>query len=186
MAPDRENPRGSAPIPSAIPVDRIGLQALPVLVDADAETRGALAQRLGMPAVEVFRAEGAVRRRRDTGWIEFKGTLTARVVQECVVSLEPIEGTVEVAFTEVFDDRPDSEHDDIDVDVDPTSEEPEPLLDGILDVHEVLAQTLAVSLDPYPRKPGLSAAQGTPEDSDVQDSPFAKLALLKDRGVKKR
>ncbi|MDF1790654.1 MAG: DUF177 domain-containing protein [Thalassobaculaceae bacterium] len=175
-----------------IPVARIGQQRKAITFEADATARSALAQRFGLIELPSFSAEATLRRRRDTGWIELKGTLQARVVQECVVTLEPVIGEVEAVIDELFDDSRDT--DGTEVDLDPIAEDPEPLESDELDVGEIIAQVLSLAIDPYPRAPGAPAPESSDEGSAVdvdgqegaKASPFAALALLKDRNVKKR
>ena len=184
-----------------IPVERIGVDPIPIAISLEEGARDAVAKRLGLQALDALEVDGSVRRRRDTGWIEFKGRLIARVVQDCVVSLEPVEADLDVPFVELFDDQPDDGTTEIDIDVDPTGDDPEPIHGASLDVGDVVIQTLAVSLDPYPRRadvseldvadgkagePAETTDAGSPGENGNPDSPFAKLAVLKDRTVKKR
>lgn len=184
---------GSAPVlMEPILLARIGQQSQTVVLEADETVRRALAERFGLVDLPAFSARASVRRRRDTGWIELKGSLKASVVQECVVTLEPVAGEIEAEIDELFDDR--HEIDGVEVDLDPVAEEPEPLDGDVLDVGEVISQVLSLAIDPYPRAPGVEGAQNlksAPSDAggdgaSAEGSPFAALALLKDRAVKNR
>ena len=65
-------------------------------------------------------------------------------------------------------------------------DQPEPLVDGKIDVGEVVAQFLAVAMNPYPRKDGAKVADVVKsEDEEERPNPFAKLAGLKDKLEKK-
>jgi uncharacterized metal-binding protein YceD (DUF177 family) len=171
-----------------LPLDRIGTRTIVVEIDADAEARAALAERFGLLDLESFTAKAGIRRRRDTGWIELRGQLKASVVQACVVSLEPVSSQVEAEIDELFDDNPAG--DAVEIDLDPLAEDPEPLDGGALDVGEVIAQTLSLAIDPYPRAPGadLETLNETGEvgRETSEDSPFAALAALKGAAVKKQ
>lgn len=180
-----------------IPVERIGSKAITIAFEADETARAALAERFGLVELTEFRAEARLRRRKDTGWIELKGTLQAAVVQECVVTLEPVVNRVDGEIDELFDDAPGDGREGnerIEVDLDPVADDPEPLEGDVLDVGEIIAQILSLSIDPYPRAPGVPepevsdepAGSGKQEDGTGEASPFAALALLKDRDVKKR
>ena len=61
-------------------------------------------------------------------------------------------------------------------------------MNGAIDVAEAVAEELALSLDPFPRKPGASL-KGTPwavpEDGEGKPHPFAALAKLRDKMDKK-
>lgn len=180
------------PLMEPVPVTRIGQTAKTVTLEAGPEARAALAQRFGLIELTAFTAKASLRRRKDTGWIELKGALKASVVQECVVTLEPVPAEVESEIDEVFDDS--REVDGFEVELDPVAEDPEPLEGDVLDVGEVIAQVLSLALDPYPRVPGVAPVDGSVDgagaDADIDDeaavSPFAALAKLKDRDVKKR
>ena len=52
-------------------------------------------------------------------------------------------------------------------------DEPDPLIDGKIDLGALAAEFFALGLDPYPRKPGVSFE--APEDA-ADDSPLADLA----------
>lgn len=171
-----------------IPVAHLGTQSIKVSIDASTEARALLADRFGLVELKSFTATATVRRRRDTGWIEVKGTLQARVVQECVVTLDPIDAKITAEIDELFDDsRP---ADGVEVDLDPVADDPEPLEGDVLDIGDVIAQVLSLSIDPYPRSSDAAKgrAAGDPAGDAAVDgqSPFAALALLKDRSVKKR
>lgn len=176
-----------------LPLDRIGTRTIVVEIDADAEARAALAERFGLLDLASFTAKAGVRRRRDTGWIELRGQLKASVVQACVVSLEPVSSEVEAEIDELFDDNPVDDNpagDAVEIDLDPLAEDPEPLDGGALDVGEVIAQTLSLAIDPYPRAPGADletlSETGEVGRETSEDSPFAALAALKGAAVKKQ
>lgn len=148
----------------------------------------ALAARFDLPAVNSlsWQTESAPWR----SGIRLTGRLRASVVQECVVTLDPVPVEIDEAFERGFlpfadlysEDKPGSEH-EIVTDRD-LGDVPEPLTDP-LDIGDVMAEELGVALDPYPRKPGLdeeAVYRATPEgvepltDADVK--PFAGLADL--------
>jgi uncharacterized metal-binding protein YceD (DUF177 family) len=138
-------------------------------LDATPAECTALARRLGVPAVHALSATLALRPDRAEG-IAVDGVLEARVTQECVVTLEPVEQSVSeaVALRILPEGQSPSE--------DPDAEDEVEVEGGIAELGEVMAQQLALALDPYPRAPGAvlpDAAQDAPE------SPFAKLSALK-------
>lgn len=57
-------------------------------------------------------------------------------------------------------------------------EPPDPIIDGQIDLGALVAEFLALGLDPYPRKPGVEF-EGAPPLEDAGESPFAKLEALK-------
>ena len=56
-------------------------------------------------------------------------------------------------------------------------DEPDPIVDGKIDLGALAAEFLALGLDPYPRKPGAEFAAPVAEEDD--DSPFAPLDHFK-------
>lgn len=145
----------------------------------DAATRAALAADFGiagMPALKatvtlVPLAGGAVR---------VEGHLDAVVTQTCVVTLEnfdaPVSEDIDMRFApadQLPEIRPGAEVDVTELDL------PDPLVDGTIDIGAVVAEFLALGLDPYPRKPG-AAFTGVEELSDAEASPFAALSRLRD------
>jgi uncharacterized metal-binding protein YceD (DUF177 family) len=139
-------------------------------IAADAAECAALALRLGIPALHAFACHFRLTP-ESGGAILAEGHLTARLVRECVVSLDPFETTETENFRVRFvpagreTDEPDPESDD------------ELPYEGVtIDLGEAAAEQLALALDPYPRKPGADL----PGDAGAQDgSPFAALARFR-------
>ena len=54
-------------------------------------------------------------------------------------------------------------------------EDPEPILDGKIDLGDLTAQYLSLSLDPYPKAPGAvwAEGEGPEESSTLRKNPFA-------------
>jgi uncharacterized metal-binding protein YceD (DUF177 family) len=63
-----------------------------------------------------------------------------------------------------------------------TDDPPDPIIAGRIDLGALVTEFLALSLDPYPRKPGVEFEDApTAPDDRLEESPFAKLAALKDK-----
>jgi len=112
--------------------------------------------------------------------VRAKGRLVAALDQSCVVTGEPVAAHIDEAFALMFVPeppvaRPDEEVElgqgDLDV----------VFHDGAsIDLGGALADTLALSLDPYPRSAGADAAlKEAGVLSEEQASPFAVLAKLR-------
>lgn len=152
-------------------------------IAADAGERRALAARFGLEALEELSAR--VRLRRSArGTVHMSARIRAQVVQSCVVTLEPVRGrldeTVEIRF------REDAARPGPGAVVIVSPDDSEPLEGETLDVGEVVAGELALSLDPFPRAAEASAmlGPGTETDGDGEDapeSPFGALAALRRR-----
>jgi uncharacterized metal-binding protein YceD (DUF177 family) len=116
--------------------------------------------------------------RRGNG-LHASGRLSATVGQICVVTLEPIEGTVEEAIDVAFlpasaELAAATQHDG--------DEAPEPLVDGVADIGAVVSEFFLLGIDRYPRKPGAVFASPVAEEGGAGasgPSPFAALAKLK-------
>ncbi|WP_052401717.1 YceD family protein [Muricoccus aerilatus] len=140
-------------------------------LEATPEERAALVGRLGLLGLDSLTAEIDLQP-APGGAIRGRGTLRAAVVQECVVTLEPVPQTVEAPLDwrllppgEEPSDELDDGPDEIEVEA-----------DGSYDLGEALVQDLSLSLDPYPRAPG---AELPSEAADRKPSPFDALRALR-------
>ncbi len=166
-------------------LDGIGSATISVSLRPGAEARAALARRFELQGIDRFEADLTVRRRRGSGWIELAGILSATVTQTCVVTTDPVPATVTVEVLELFDDSGEVRPEEVDLDF--TSDTPEPIDGETLEVGEITAQAFGLALDPYPRTPGAEAAiTAVGEASQPAPSPFGKLAALKAPDVRKR
>ncbi len=111
------------------------------------------------------------------------GSISADVVQRCVVTLEPlpihIEQSLKVYFADAEFAMTGANERDMDED------DMEPIDNGYIDLGELVAQHLGLALDPYPRKAGLPPVEVVFGEPVVKANPFAKLALVKDDSRKK-
>jgi uncharacterized metal-binding protein YceD (DUF177 family) len=108
------------------------------------------------------------------------------LVQDCVVSLEPIEQHVDDSFQVDFGPSADVlDAESGELLLSPGVEDPEPMPHGALDLGELLAEHLALAIDPYPRKPGVELDQVLQKNGiDVKvgrANPFAVLSELKSK-----
>jgi uncharacterized metal-binding protein YceD (DUF177 family) len=109
-----------------------------------------------------------------SGVVVAEGTILAHLTQTCVVSLEPFAQTLEVPLRLVF--RPGREADlAADQTIDPEAEDEVPYEGGRFDLGESVVETLALALDPWPRRPGAVLEVPPPQDAPP-DGPFAALA----------
>ena len=122
--------------------------------------------------------------------IAVEGRVRTALVQNCVVTLEPLSETIDAGFglrlTDLEDDGDgevdDLERDDGDHDQDP----PEYAAEGVIDLGDLVAQQLALEINPFPRADGLPYLDVS-TDSDAQieaGKPFAALAALRDKLLK--
>jgi uncharacterized metal-binding protein YceD (DUF177 family) len=149
-------------------------------LEADEEVRARLAVLAGVLGVGELGVIADVTRHGEG--LRMAGRVTARVTQTCVVTIEPIENTVDEAFDVLFlppevagaaPAGPDPEE------VDDTREA---LVNGAADLGAVATEFFLLGIDRYPRKPG--AVFATPVEDRAAESPFAVLERLKDRDGK--
>ena len=155
-------------------VDRVPRGGSYEKIVAEGAELKALALRLDVPALHGLRAELMATPWRGGG-LKLEGFLRANLEQESVVSLEPFRHEVEFPVTRYFmADSAKVEDEEAEVD---------PIVNGYVDLGEVVAETLALDLDPYPRKPGESfEAPGENEtERPAAVSPFAALNKLKSK-----
>ena len=118
------------------------------------------------------------------GRVEVTGRMRARITQTCVVLGDDFEVVVDETIDEVFHDGVDAVADALDLD--PDAAEAEPVVDGIIDLGEMVAQLLGLAINPYARAPDArsqtDAVDQAPPENDARHAPFADLAeRLRDR-----
>ena len=141
-------------------------------IEAGEQERRALAGRFDLIGIDALAADVRIRRVPGGVLVHVDGRLRADVVQRCVVTLEPVPAHVEEEFHEIFGpdgyQAPDDGEDD----------QPTGILDaGGLDIGELVAQVLYLSLDPYPRAAGAAPMRDRVETENEEDrrKPFAGL-----------
>jgi uncharacterized metal-binding protein YceD (DUF177 family) len=145
---------------------------------ADEAERGAIANRLALVRVERLEAHVTLTKTGDI--VRASGRLAASLDQACVVTDAPVAAHLDEPFALVFMPAPaaDGAGDEIELgeaDCDVVFYD-----GGILDLGTAVADTLALSLDPYPRSAGADAAlREAGVLTEEQASPFAALAQLK-------
>jgi uncharacterized metal-binding protein YceD (DUF177 family) len=153
-------------------------------VEADAEALGRLAETLGIPEVSSLSAEIEVRPVRGNA-LSVRGALAANVVQTDIVTLDPVaqevNEAIDVTLMRAEDVEPRSRKKDVLVDA-AEVEGPELFRNGRIDLGAIVAEHLALGLDPYPRAPGVDFPGYVEDDPAGDPSPFADLAKLKGGG----
>ena len=154
-------------------VDRVPKLGSTEKLAAEPAELQALAKRFKIPVLHSLSAEIRATPGRGGG-MTLDGHITADLEQVSVISLEAFRETVSVPLARYFlphgavvDNQQEDDADPID--------------NGWIDLGEVVAETLALDLDPYPRKPG-EAFPGHVEDDGAEakaPSPFAVLAPKK-------
>jgi uncharacterized protein len=172
MKQPRSQPEFSRPLQA----DRVPKAGSDERLTAEPAECRALAARMKIPAIHSLSAEIRATPWRGGG-IKLEGHITADLEQVSVISLEPFRETVSLPVSRYFlPPGAAAEHQ--------AEDDADPIRDGWIDLGEVVAETLALDLEPYPRKAGEAFAEHI-EDApapgpDSAGSPFAVLARRKD------
>lgn len=161
-------------------------------IKAESHELAKLAERFRIVSVDSLKAKLRLFAKGDLICLE--GRLTADVQQSCVVTLDPVSQHIDVDFTRTYGEEEAIAKALADVedgtDLDRLDEEePDPIVNGVIDVGEAAAEELALQLDPFPRKPGASLENSPYLDGNKGEEekphPFAGLAKLRDKLDKK-
>lgn len=154
-------------------------------IEATPQERESIARWLNILAVDSLSAEVVIEPQADRGRATLTGRMRAEVVQACVVTLEPLTATIEAVLRRCFSAAVDDEwqqygdeseeifldaEDDVEID---------PLPPAGIDLGMVIAEQLALEIDPFPRTAASGGDGDAPplsEDGTVQ--PFADLKSL--------
>lgn len=161
-----------------VSLNDLGKDEMRLDLHATNEECAALARRFGLAAIAGLRASGGLGRSGDDR-VRLRVTLEAAVTQACVVTLDPIASRIEEEIDITFDpELGDAATLDIAFEA---AVDREPLMGDSLDLGEIIAEELALSLDPYPRKPGiaLEIGPGAAAGEPPRGGPFEALAALK-------
>ena len=145
---------------------------------ADADECAAIAGRLGLLSLDRLEAHAVLS--RDGQKIRATGRLKATLHQSCVVTGEPVSAHVDEQFELLFLPEPKvgAAEDEIELDA---ADLDTMFHDGAaIDLGSAIADSLALTLDPYPRSPSAEAAlKEAGVLSEEEAGPFAALAALK-------
>lgn len=173
---------GSVPFSYHVKVGHISANPVTVTLVADEKERAALARLWKVEAVNRVESEIQIARWKKDG-VRIKGHVVADIVQACVVTLDPVATTVSEDVDRIFvpegsrlarlvlDERGemvlDPEGDDI----------PETFSGDTVDAGEAVCETVALAIDPYPRKDGVEFSDHleSNEGEGRKPSPFAVL-----------
>jgi len=145
---------------------------------ADEVERAAIAKRLGLSCLERLEAHVTLSRTGDI--VRASGRLAAVLGQHCVITNDPVPAHVDEPFELIFMPEapvstPEEEIELGESDLDVVFHD-----GAVIDLGTSIADTLALSLNPYPRSAGADAAlKEAGVLSEEQASPFAVLAKLR-------
>ncbi|MGE4220266.1 MAG: YceD family protein [Alphaproteobacteria bacterium] len=155
-------------------------------IEANAAERAALAERFELLALDRLTARLTLKPIAGGPMLRVFGRFAAAATQACVVSWAPVPAQIEEAVDLRFGPSAEPER-EVTIGFD-EEEPPEPIEDGRIDLGELVAQLLALALDPYPRAPDAEVPAAYAPADPVGEragkpNPFAALAdrLKKDR-----
>lgn len=171
-----ERPSTDVEFSRLVDVSDIKRAPLRFQLSADGAVRAAIAARFAIARIDRFEATLSLRR-TPIGLVHLQGSIAANVVQECIISLEPVEAEISQSF-EIYYSEDASGEPGGDLTMD-DEHWPDPIVDGKIDIGEAATEQLGLALDPYPRRDG-AAFEAAIDDSQPEPSqrPFAGLAQL--------
>lgn len=188
--PEHIDPKAKSEIERIVDLDKMGNQGAALDIVASDNERAALAKRFGFLDLPAFSARVTIDRRVG-GQVIVEGRLRGRLVQACVLSLEPVSQALDDAFRLVFKEDALDERDPESGEavVSAQADAPEPLTGNLLDVGEIVAEQLSLTAEPYPRRPGVKLEDVMPKlrnsgrrtVPEQRRHPFAGLAALRDK-----
>jgi uncharacterized metal-binding protein YceD (DUF177 family) len=173
-----------------VDIDRMAPNGTALEIAASDSERAALAKRFGFLGLPAFSARVTVDR-RPGGQVVVEGRLRGRIVQACILTLDPVPQDLDDAFRVVFKQDLAEERDPESGEalVSAQADAPEPLPGNLLDVGEIVAEQLSLAAEPYPRKHGVKLEDVLPKPRkegrhgrhEQRRHPFAGLAALRDK-----
>ena len=181
-----------------VDLERMGVGGAALEIAASEGERVALAKRFGFLGLPAFSARVTVDRRTG-GQVVVEGRLRGKIVQACILTLEPVTQDLDETFRIVFrqDAQDERDPESGEAVLSAQADAPEPLTGNLLDVGEIVAEQLSLAADPYPRRPGVTLEDVMPKAregvrrggrppkgehrGDQRRHPFAGLAALRDK-----
>lgn len=148
---------------------------------ADDSERQTIAERLGLLSLDRLEANATLE--RDGPRIRARGRLRASLEQSCVATGDPVPEHVDEPFDLLFMPEPGARGADEEIEL--TEEDCDTVFydGGAIDLGSAVADTLALSVNPYPRSQGAEEAlKEAGVLNEEQAGPFAALAKLKKGG----
>ena len=169
-------------------LDRMGSGSAALDIVASDSERAALSKRFGFLDLPVFSARVTIDRHPGKR-IVVEGRLRGKIVQACILTLDPVtqdlDDTFQLVFAQDITDERDPESGEAILSA--SLDAPEPLTGNLLDVGEIVAEQLSLAADPYPRRPGAKLEDVMPDlpgrrsRPEQRRHPFASLESLRDK-----
>ncbi len=165
-----------------VTADKVGFDSMSLECKAKEDELNSLVARFDLVSLESLMFSLKFKRSETTGIIEAAGRLAAVGFQKCVITLEPVEFELDQPISWSFLDKSnDGQEADFDKEI---LESVELIENNQIDFGELVAQQLAILLDPYPRAPGAKIPAdglwfGEIDRNIDGNKPFSVLGQLK-------
>ncbi|WP_020398835.1 YceD family protein [Kordiimonas gwangyangensis] len=169
-----------------LPVQEVERDGRSYRLEASEAELAALAERFNLIEFGSLKADIEVKDRGAEQGIFVTGTLDAAFTQRCIVSLEPVAEEMSTSFElmlvdEATADRMDAEE----VYLDDDAPEYDALEGDMIPLGEIVAQTVSINMNPYPRAEDAELNVGNKKNISVNEeelkkpNPFAVLDKLR-------
>lgn len=169
-----------------LPVQEVERAGRSYHLDASETERKMLAERFNLIDVKSLTADVEVKDRGETEGIFVTGRIDAAYTQRCIVSLEPVEEQMSTTFELMLVDEATADRMDADeVYLDDNAPEYDALEGDMIPLGEIVAQTVSINMNPYPRAEDAVLNVGNKKDISVNEAelekpnPFAVLSKLR-------
>ncbi|MDQ0839051.1 YceD family protein [Sphingomonas faeni] len=135
-------------------LDTIGERERIVEIVANEDERAVLAKRFAL--LSITRLDARLGIKRTESGIVVKGRVTGAAVQACSVTDEPLDTQIDEPVALLFVEQLIAEGDEVELSDDAL--DMVAIQGGTIDLGEAAADTLALSIDPFPRGPNAAAA----------------------------
>jgi hypothetical protein len=174
---------GKPPFSYPVKVGHISANAVAVHVEADPKELKGLAELWDVIEVKSLKADLQIARWKKDG-VRIKGRVQAELVQECVVTMDPVTALIDEPIEQIF--VPEGSklarivtNEQAEMILDPEGPDlPEQFTGDTIDAGVAVAEFAALAIDPYPRKPGIEFAdhiETSPDEPSGRPNPFAAL-----------
>lgn len=172
------------PLSYEVKVTHIAANPVNVTLNANVDECRALAQFWNVLAVKSLSAHVRLSRWKRDG-VKVAGTINAILEQECVISLNPVETSIDETFESHFVPensrlaRPDRQADqELVIDIE-SPDGPETFSGHMIDIGSVVAEFAAMNIDPYPKHADAKMDEKyLPDDNALDDKPKSPFAAL--------
>lgn len=170
-----------------LPSNEIGAETIAVSIVATDKQRKELAERFGIIDIESLKSHVEISYSNSHKAYVVRGHVSSDVVQPCVVSLDPVHEKVDCDFEVlVVSEEQANTWDRDEKYLDETFPDYDTMMDDTVAVGEIVAQTVSIHLNPFPRGEGVVLRSdkdflSVNEGEIKRDNPFAKLTDLKSR-----